>query len=94
MIKFNLHNVTDGVNKAKVWYSYNPQKECIIVHAKSYSEDLSAVFPKGVQNNSNMMVDYFEKDRIIFYKNDEFFGKAMEAMHKLEASRKARREKR
>jgi hypothetical protein len=83
MIKFNKHNVTNGTAKARVHYMINnriDKRECVTLYAKSYDDSLA--FLGGVINNTNMVTDYFEKDRVVIFKGDALYAPALEAAMK------------
>jgi len=82
MIKFNQNNVTDGTAKARVSYSvckkHNDPRQCVTIYAKEYGRQLSPIFD-DVSNDTDMMTDYFEKDRITFFEGDKYYAEAFAA---------------
>ena len=90
MVKFNLYNVTDDQgHKARVFYSTcTPPKgkPYVTLYAKNYGESLA--FLPRCENDSDVMTDYFEKDRVRIYEGDELYAAALAA-----AERKSRRDK-
>ena len=63
MIKFNKHNVTNGSVKARVYYSIYADGS-VVMYEKDYSEQLRKIFPDEFKNKTDLMADYFEKDRV------------------------------
>lgn len=81
MIKFNKHNVTDTETKAKcrVYYDLDNRiddRKCVTLYAKDYSGDLFAIFPKDAENDSDLMIDYFEKDQVNLFEDHPEYAKA------------------
>lgn len=85
MIKFNKYNVTNTETKEKrrVWYSIGNRiddREAVTVYAKDYSGSLSFLQNTvDVKNDTDTMTDYFEKDRVVFFKDHPLYAKALEA---------------
>jgi hypothetical protein len=96
-IRFLQHFVTNGVDKVKVYYygSVNKKNELvqIEVYAKEYSGDLTKIFP-NVINDTDIMTDYFEKDRVKFDSSSKHWKACKAAYNKVQAANKKRAEKR
>lgn len=83
MIKFNKYNVTntETKEKARVHYSIGNRTDgrtCVTIYEKSYGNQLHKVF-KGaaeVQNDSDMMTDYFENSRVVLFENHPLYEAA------------------
>ncbi len=79
LMKHFCQNEATGA-KARCWYNRaNLIKigDAVTVYAKSYREDLAAVFGTA-ENDSDMMTDYFEKDRVRILPNNPLFARACE----------------
>lgn len=79
-ITFRKHfvkNATTGA-KARVRYSKGslisrPGVQCVTIYAKDHGEQLSKVFASGVQNDTELVSDYFETDRVRIFEDDALF---------------------
>jgi len=83
-IKVKKYYVQKDDNKAKVWYSLGclksfPGRECITLYAKTYDDNLSKIF-NNAENESDMMIDYFEKDKVRIFKDTmpELFAQCLQ----------------
>lgn len=99
MIKFNLHNVTDTETKAKARVHYDLDnhisgKPCVTLYGKTCLENLSAIFKEGVENNTDLMTDYFEDDRIRFFEGDKHYNAARATAERMKKKQEARWAKR
>lgn len=84
-IKIHKHfvkNVETGA-KAKCWYSrgqlINDTRDCIIIYAKEYGQELSRVFGSSVEvkNETDSMTDYFDKDKICIFAGEPLFNECL-----------------
>lgn len=85
MIQFNKHNVKGNGHTVKVYYSINghiSDKDCVFVRTNSILDSLFPIFGEKVKNNSDSREDYFEKDRVIFFKGEEYYESALAAAKK------------
>lgn len=95
-VRFLQYSVTNGVDKVKVRYlaSYdNNEIIYITIYADSYAGDLTKIFP-NVINNTDIMTDYFERDRVVIKKDSEHWKACKAAYDKVQAANKRRAEKR
>jgi hypothetical protein len=79
LMKHYAQNTETGA-KARCWYSRgNLIKigDAVTVYAKSYLDNLASVFGEA-ENNSDIMTDYFEKDRVRILPGDPLFARACE----------------
>ncbi len=79
-IKFNKHNVTDGVYKARVWYAAhetNDGKKCVALSAKDYGWDLPKIFPVEYINYSDSREDYFETGKVMLLEGHPLYSEAL-----------------
>ena len=81
MIKLMKHCATDGANKVRVHYSRfnraSDGRECVTIYAKTVLDDMTAVFGTRTKNNSDVMSDYFECDRVVLFPGDELWDQAV-----------------
>jgi hypothetical protein len=102
-MQFFVQNTETGA-KAKVWYSidnqkYDPTEKKLIdlpsvtIYADTYGRQLYPVF-KGekctVENKTEIMTDYFEKDRITLYEDSPLYKAARERAEINKAKRDAK----
>ena len=81
MIKFNKHNVvnTETKNKVRVRYDLDNHvsgKPVVTIRTKSILDSLRAVFAEGVQNDTDSMVDYYEKDKVNLFEDHPLYQQA------------------
>jgi len=82
MIKFNKHHVTDGVTKARVWYSVDNRTDgraCVTIYAKDYDRALGRLFADlgdVYTNNTDTSTDYFEKGRVVLFADHPLYAAA------------------
>lgn len=79
MIKFNKHHVTNGTDKARVFYSLDNQgdgRKCVTLYAKDYCRTLGAVFAAEYQNNTDTMTDYFDQGRVVLFEDHPLYSAA------------------
>ena len=91
MIKFNLFSVTDGARKTKVWYSLDMTldgKKCVTILAREYGAQLRGMFPLETENLTDLMTDYFDKDRVRLFEGHPLYQAARTTANRLELKRK------
>jgi hypothetical protein len=79
MIKFQKFYVTNGTDKARVYYSHatlTNGKECVTLYAKDYDRALGRIFSEGYENDTDIMTDYFEKGLVRIYADNPLFEAA------------------
>jgi len=81
MIKLMKHYVTNGVVKARVWYSRNhlvDGRDCVTIYAKDYDGALGRVFANhGIyRNDTDIMTDYFDKGLVRVFADSPFWNDA------------------
>lgn len=67
MLKFNQYHVTDGVRKAKVFYSLDnhaTHPQCVTLYARDYSDILGQLFPADYRNQTDIQTDYVEHGHV------------------------------
>ena len=95
MIKFNLHNVTDTTtgNKARVHYSINNRvdgRECVTVYHKDHTRAFDKVFANHATNGSDLMTNYHEKSKAVFFADDPLYPAALKAAKRAEDKAEAK----
>jgi hypothetical protein len=92
-IRFGLYAVTSlSGEKTRVHYRVNNRgdgRECVTVYARDYSGDLS--FLSNCKNNSDIMTDYFEKDRAVIFKGEPLYEAALKAVTQIYSRQNLRR---
>lgn len=78
-IKFQHHYVTNGTTKVKVGYSLDnraDQRKCVTIYSDSYGRGLSEMLKEfvRVENDTDSMTDYFDKDRATFYEGHPLYA--------------------
>jgi hypothetical protein len=66
----------------KGWYSVNGKgdgKEGIAIYAKSYLDRLPDIFREKVQNDTDYMTDYFDKDRVYVFPGEPLYEEVKKA---------------
>ena len=81
MIKFNKFNVTDGNNKARVWYKLDTRTDglkAVTIYAKDYEsgDALGRMIPDAYENNTDIQTDYFEKGRVVLFEKHPLYANA------------------
>lgn len=78
-ITFNKHNVTNGTNKARVFYSINGRtdgRNCVTIYAKDLTANLKTIFADFV-NNTEANTDYFETSKVSVFETSPFYAAAL-----------------
>jgi len=86
-IKFKKHYVTNGMEKARVWYSagvLNNGKMAVTLYAKSYEDGnkLQNILPETFEDDSDIRSDYMEKGRARIYEGSPLYTAALEMAKK------------
>lgn len=96
-MKFNLHNITDGANKARVTYSTSPRidgRAHVTIYAKDYDRALGVIFAgNGYENNTDTMTDYFERGTVRIFADSPLYPAALAAAKRADAAFDDRMEK-
>lgn len=75
-IKFQKYYVTDGATKVRCWYMLDSRRKCVTLFAKDYGNTLGMIFPEECSNGTDIMTDYFEKDRVVFFEDHPLYPAA------------------
>ena len=82
MVKMMKFYVTNGVEKAKVFYSRATLvdgRDCVTLYAKDYDGALGRIFADQTdpyENNTDAMTDYFEKGRVRIFPDSALWNAA------------------
>ena len=75
-IKFNKFHVTNGVYKARVFYSLDNRvdgRKVVTLYAKDYDRSLGKVFAAEYQNDTNIQTDYFDQGQVRLFENHPLY---------------------
>lgn len=78
-IKFNKFNVTNGTDKARVFYSLDNRadgRRVVTLYAKDYLHSLTPIFGVDAENNSDYYADYVETDTVRIFEDSPFYAAA------------------
>lgn len=92
MVKFNRYHVTNGTQKARVFYSLDNRaddRKCVTLYAKDYGRQLGEIFPDNYENDSNPMTDYFDKGRVRLFEDHPLYAAARARAEAIQAEREA-----
>jgi hypothetical protein len=82
MIKFNQYFVTNGKIKVRVHYSIGNRadgRNCVTIYSKEYStKNFREIFGDLAVNDSDSMIDYFEKSRATIFEDNPIYPYALE----------------
>ena len=97
MIKLLQNGVKDEKgNYTRVFYSMGNTRDhssrCITIYARNY-KDLPAELGK-IENDSDIMTDYFENDSVVLEPGDKYYVAALAAYNKHQESIAKRNQKR
>jgi len=79
MVKFNKFNVTNGTDKAKVYYSLDNRtdgRKCVTIYAKDYGHALGRVIGDSYENNTDTQTDYFDKGAVRLFEGHPLYAAA------------------
>jgi hypothetical protein len=80
MIKFQKFYVTNGVEKARVWYSKSARidgRPHVTIYAKDYDRALGRIFADGYRNDTDTMTDYFDKGSVVLFDDHPLYSAAL-----------------
>jgi hypothetical protein len=79
MIKFNKHHVTNGAEKARVFYSLDNRTDgraCVTLYARDYDRSLGRILPDSYVNDTDLMSDYFDEGRAVLFADHPMYAAA------------------
>ena len=78
-VRFNKHHVTDGVNKARCFYSLDnrtDQRPCVTIYAKDFNSGLGRMFANDYKNDTDSQTDYFDEGRVVLFEDHAQYAAA------------------
>lgn len=93
-VKFNKHHVTNGVEKARVFYSLDNRSDgrrCVTLYAKDYGHALGRVLGDAYQNDTDSMTDYFDQGRAVLFEGHPLYQQARDRAEAIQVERAAKR---
>jgi len=78
-IKFNKFNVSNGSNKARVFYSLDNRvdgRRVVTLYAKDYLHSLAPIFGADTENESDYQTDYVETDTVRIFEDNPLYAAA------------------
>lgn len=80
VVKFNKYCVTNGAEKARVFYSLDNRtdgRKCVTLYAKDYGHALSRVLGSDVyKNDTDSQSDYFDQGRAVLFETHPLYAVA------------------
>lgn len=92
-VKFNRYYVTNGVVKARIWYSLDNHvsgRKVVTLYAKDYSRELGAIISAGYENDTDSQTDYFEKGRVRLFEDHPLYAAARAKAEQIRDERAAK----
>lgn len=80
-VRFGVFAVTKGKLKARVHYSLDNRvdgRACVTIYDRDYGDDLRAIIPTGYENDTDSMVDYFDRGRVVLFEGHPLYEAARE----------------
>jgi hypothetical protein len=80
MIKFQKFYVTNGTEKARVWYSKSARidgRKAVTIYAKDYDRALGRIFVDGYRNDTDTMTDYFDEGSVVLFDDHPLYAAAL-----------------
>jgi hypothetical protein len=80
MIKLRKYFVTNGVVKARVWYSVASRidnRKCVTIYAKDYDRKLGKIFSDIYKNETDTMTDYFDQGHVNLFEDHPLYNEAL-----------------
>jgi hypothetical protein len=79
-ITFNKFNVTNGTDKARVYYSKSSRidgRESVTLYDKDYGHDLGKIFSNEYKNDTDIMTDYSDKGQVVLFSDNPLYAEAL-----------------
>lgn len=80
MIKLRKYFVTNGVVKARVWYSISSRvdkRNAVTIYAKDWDRNLGKIFSGIYQNETDSMSDYFDQGKVVLFEDHPLYSEAL-----------------
>ena len=78
-IKLMKFYVTDGITKARCWYSKGTLidgRVCVTIYGRNYTNDLEKIFGERSENGTDITTDYFENSKVRIFEGDSLWVEA------------------
>lgn len=88
MVKFNRYNVTNGTLKARVHYALDNRidgRKVVTIYSRDYSNALGQIISSGYENDTDMMVDHFDKGKVRLFADHPLYAAARARAEAIEA---------
>ena len=79
MVKFMKFYVTNGHEKARVFYSLDNRRDgrqCVTLYAKDYDRKLGLILADAYKNDTDIMTDYFDHGRAVLFTDHPLYAAA------------------
>lgn len=93
-VRFMKHYVTNGTEKARVFYTLDNRvdgRKVVTIYDKDYGHALGRIFGDEYENRTDTMTDYFDKGTVRLFENHPLYAAARARAEAVEADRKAKR---
>lgn len=95
MVKFQKFCVTNGTEKARVFYSLDNRtdgRKCVTLYAKDYGHALGRVVDAdSYRNDTDLMTDYFDKGKVVLFEDHPLYAAARARAEQIEREWQAKR---
>lgn len=92
-VKFMYNGIKVDGKLYKGWYSLGGYRDMpegtITIYAKEYGDHFPTIDGLQIENNTDIMTDYFEKDRIRVTPDNKWYHQVLEAYNKQQTKRGA-----
>lgn len=78
-LKFNKHHITNGVLKARVWYTLDNRtdgRKVVTIYSKDYGNELGQLFSDEYENRTDTMTDLFDKGTVRLFQDHPLYAAA------------------
>lgn len=78
-LKFNMHHITNGVLKARVWYALDNRtdgQKVVTIYSKDYGNELGQLFSDEYENRTDTMTDLFDKGTVRLFEDHPLYSAA------------------
>ena len=85
-VRFNKFHVTDGVNKARCFYSLDNRvdgRNCVTIYARDFGSTLGAIFYDEYKNESDSQTDYFDEGKAVLFEDHPMYSDARKRVNTL-----------
>ncbi len=78
-VQFHKCYVTNGVEKASVWYSLDNRidgRKCVTIRAKKCGSSLGRILAGEFVDHTDIITDYFEAGKAVLFENHPLYAAA------------------